>query len=237
MTLLLLVLTVLVQASGSALAQSSAAVFEQRTFKAPDGTTVLYGLAVPRGYDARQPRPLVLALHPGGGGTPYYGDQFLRGIFLPGLRELDPIMVAPDSPTRSWTDPVSEQAVMALLDAMIGEYAIDRQRILVVGFSLGGRGAWSLPARHPDRFTAAIVMAARSDEPPERLARVPTYVIHSRHDEVAPFAPAMRLAGDLERMGRTITFDAVAGVRHHDMAGYLDALQRGGRWVIEQWKK
>ena len=56
--------------------------FEQRTFKTPDGSTMRYGLAVPNDYVASRPRPLVVALHPGGTG-PYYGDGFMRSIFMP----------------------------------------------------------------------------------------------------------------------------------------------------------
>jgi predicted peptidase len=217
------------------LAQSASPTLEQRTFRAPDGSMVRYGLAVPGDYDASRPRPLVVALHPGGGGAPFYGDGFMRSIFLPGLRELAPIMIAPDVPGQTWTDSRAEQAVLALMTAVAGEFAIDRRRILIVGFSLGGRGAWYLPARHPDRFTAAIVMAGRSEEPLADLAKIPTYVIHSRHDQVVPFDQAENRVRALERMSRPVRFDALAGVGHHDMGGYLAALQRGGRWVSERW--
>lgn len=226
----LLLLTV-----STVLAQPVSPTLEQRTFRAPDGSLVRYGLAVPGGYDASRPRPLVVALHPGGGGTPFYGDGFMRSIFLPGLRELAPIMIAPDAPGGSWTDSRAEQAVMALMTAVLDEFAIDRRRILVVGFSLGGRGAWYLSARHPDRFTAAIVMAGRSEEPLADLAKIPTYVIHSRDDQVVPFNQAEARARALEKMGRPVRFDPLAGVGHHEMGGYLVALQRGGRWLSERW--
>jgi predicted peptidase len=217
------------------LAQSAVPRFEQRTFKTPDGATVRYGLAVPRDYNASSPRPLVIALHPGGGGTPYYGDQYMRAIFVPGLRELGAITVAPDVPTRAWTDPEAEQAVMALIKGIRDEFAIDRRRIMVVGFSLGGSGTWFLSARHPDLFTAAIVMAGRTTEPVESLAKIPTYVIHSRDDQVVPFAQAEQRARALEKMGRPIRFETLAGVSHYEMGGYLAALQNGGRWVRERW--
>lgn len=226
----LLLLTV-----STVLAQPVSPTLEQRTFRAPDGSLVRYGLAVPGGYDASRPRPLVVALHPGGGGTPFYGDGFMRSIFLPGLRELAPIMIAPDAPGGSWTDSRAEQAVMALMTAVLDEFAIDRRRIVVVGFSLGGRGAWYLSARHPDRFTAAIVMAGRSEEPLADLAKIPTYVIHSRDDQVVPFNQAEARARALEKMGRPVRFDPLAGVGHHEMGGYLVALQRGGRWLSERW--
>lgn len=220
------------------LAQPAETNFERRTFKMPDGSTIRYGLSVPRDYSASSPRPLVIALHPGGGaGMPYYGDQYMRTIFVPGLRELAAITIAPDVPARAWTDPQAEQAVMSLAAAIRDEFAIDRRRIVVVGFSLGGSGTWFLSSRHPDLFTGAIVMAGRTEEPVANLAKIPTYVIHSRDDQVVPFAQAEQRATALERLGRRVRFDSLSGVGHYEMGGYLGALQNGGRWLREQWGK
>ena len=228
-------LPILLLGLSAVLAQPAAPTLERRTFKAPDGSVVRYGLAVPADYDASRPRPLVIALHPGGGGTPYYGDGFMRSIFFPGLSELGPIMIAPDAPDGNWINARAERAVLALMAATIDEFAIDRRRILVMGFSLGGRGAWYLSARQTDRFTAAIVMAGRSEEALADLGRIPTYVIHSRDDQVVPFVQAEDRVRALERMGRPVTFDPLAGVGHYDMADYLPALRRGARWVRERW--
>ena len=75
-------------------------------------------------------------------------------------------------------------------------YNIDRKRVLVVGFSMGGRGTWHMAAQHPDLFTAAIPMAASTRGMTiDQLGRQPTYVIHSREDEVVPFEPAEENAG------------------------------------------
>lgn len=217
--------------------RESASRFQQLTFRAPDGTTILYGLAIPRYYDPSRPRPLVVSLHPGGERTAYYGDKFMRSIFLPGLSALDPIIVAPDCPTRAWADPAAEQAVMALIDKVMAEYAIDRHRILVTGFSLGGSGTWFMSSRQTDRFTAAIVMAGRTEESLDRLAKIPTYVIHSRDDQVVPFAQAEQRATELEHMGRNVKFEALQGPGHYDLGGYVGALQRAAHWVSEQWAK
>jgi predicted peptidase len=229
--------SLIVAALFAALLQAPAFRLQQKTFQTPDGTTLLYGRAVPGDYDPKQPRPLVLALHPGGEKTPYYGAQYMRSIFLPGLRELDPIMVAPDCPTRAWSDPAAEKAVMALVENVLGEYSIDRRRILVIGFSLGGRGTWFMESRHSDLFTAAIVMAGTTDEPLEGLARIPTYIIHSHDDQVVPFDQAQQRASALERMGRSVKFEALEGFGHFDMGGYLPALRRAGSWVAEHWAR
>ncbi|MBI3047399.1 MAG: dienelactone hydrolase family protein [Acidobacteria bacterium] len=219
--------------------QATAPALLQRSFVVPDGGRVLYGLSVPAGYKAGEPRPLVVALHPGGPRTPYYGFSFLRGIVSPALRDLGAIIIAPDCPAPgSWSDPPGERAVLALVDGVMKEYAIDRRRILVTGFSMGGRGTWFMASRHADLFTAAIPIAgAPGDEPLDRLGRIPTYIIHSRDDQVVPFASDERAARELEKLGRMVRFEALEGIGHYEMGGYVDALARGGRWVMERWSR
>ena len=199
----------------------------------PEVGEVRYAVSIPSNYEAGRPRPLVLALHPGGERIPYYGSVFARQVVAAGLRDLQPIILAPDCPTRSWTDPQADRAVMTLMQNALEAYSIDRTKILVVGFSLGGRGTWFMSSHHSDLFTAAIPMAASTgDEPVERLA-----TIHSRDDEVVPFGPAERNARALETLGRSVRFEALSGVGHYQMGGYIDALKRAGRWVAERWGK
>ena len=62
-------------------------------------------------------------------------------------------------------------------------------------------------------------------------------MIHSRDDQVVPFAQAEQRAVALKQMGRPIQFDTLTGVGHYEMGGYLAALRNGGRWVREQWQK
>jgi len=107
----------LVLAVAAAAAQPAAPRSERLTFRAPDGTRLLYGRSIPAGYDPSRPRPLVLALHPGGPRTPFYGDQFMRQIVLPALAALDPIVVAPDCPTPAWSDPVRRKASLYARDS------------------------------------------------------------------------------------------------------------------------
>lgn len=227
----------LVAAVFAALMQPPAARIQQRTFQPPEGSTLPYGRSIPGDYDPGRPRPLILALHPGGEKVPFYGAQFMRQVALPGLGALNAIMIAPDCPTRSWSDPVSEKAVMALVDNVLSEYAVDRRRILVVGFSMGGRGTWFMSSHHADLFTAAIVMAGATGEPLEGLGKMPTYIIHSKEDQVVPFGQAEQRAAALERMGRPVRFEALEALGHFEMGGYVPALARAGGWVAERWQK
>lgn len=198
---------------------------------------VRYTLTVPQGYDAKQPAALVLALHPGGDRPPYYGGQFVGSVFGPGVSELRPIIVAPDCPAPSWADPLAERAVLALLAQVMKEYPVNRKRVLIVGFSMGGRGTWYFSARHADLFTAAIPIAgSTSGEDVSTLAPIPTYVIHSQRDEVVPFQPAKQVAQELKQAGRTVEFEALSDATHFAMQAYVPALRRAVRWVQSQWK-
>lgn len=203
----------------------------------PGAGRVTYAVSVPEGYNAKTPAPLVLVLHPGGPRGPYYGADFARGIADPALRHLKPIMIAPDCTERAWSDAACDKAAMALIGDAFKAYNIDRQRVLVVGFSMGGRGTWHMAANHADVFTAAIPMAASTRGMAlEQLGRQPTYVIHSRIDEVVPFEPAEETAQELRKLKRDVEFEAVDDLTHFDMISYVDALHRASRWVAERWK-
>jgi predicted peptidase len=197
---------------------------------------VLYANSIPKGYDASRQAPLVLVLHSGGERLRYSGAAYARLLVEPALRDWQPIILAPDCAWSSWADPAAEKMVMTLVDETMRGYAIDRTRVLVTGFSMGGRGAWFMASRHADVFTAAIPMAASTgDLPADTLARQPTYVIHSRDDEVVPFFSAEKNARELERQGKTIKFEAVDGLKHFEMVRYSEALRRAANWVRDRW--
>jgi predicted peptidase len=198
---------------------------------------VSYGISVPEDYRPDTPRPLIVALHAGGERIAYQGSRFTQELVLPGLGDRGAIVVAPDCPDRSWTEPLAEQAVLALVEHIRQSFAIDGRKILVVGFSMGGRGAWTLSVRHPEVFTAAIVMASpvRGGEG-EGAGRVPTYVIHSRDDAVAPFPLAAESARRLQAAGHPIRFEAIDGAGHN-MSRFSEALRRASGWLAERWSQ
>jgi predicted peptidase len=201
-----------------------------------DGSVMRYAISVPLDYDgsAADPRPLVLSLHPGGRAA-YYGSSFMQSIVEPGLRSWGAVIVAPDVPDRSWATPRSEAALIALVEHVLGEHAIDRQRVLVTGFSMGGRGTWYMAARHPEIFTGAIVMAGSPGA--EEIARMatPLYLIHSPDDEVVPFAPAEEAYRTLAARGHPVEMRVVPGFSHYMMGAYVPALRAAGSWMLAHW--
>jgi pimeloyl-ACP methyl ester carboxylesterase len=126
----------------------------------------------------------------------------------------------------------------ALPPLVLAKHAVDRSRILITGFSMGGRGTWYLAARHPDRFTAAIVMATGPGQGSlEGLAAMPIYVIHSPDDEVVPYEPVEELVVTLAARGYRVQMMRLPGASHGMMGDYVGPLQAAGDWVQQQWRE
>ena len=210
----------------------------ETAFELAGGGEMLYGISIPAGYDGSvdDPRPLILSLHPGGR-APYYGSDFLQSIVEPALRGWEAVIVAPDVPARSWANAESERAVLDLLDEVLESYAIDRARILVTGFSMGGRGTWHFATRHADLFTGAVPMAAsRGDDPLEGLGGMPVHLIHSPDDEVVPYGPAEATAQLLADRGHPVQLIRLAGASHYQMGDYVAPLRAAGEWMRKHWR-
>lgn len=193
-------------------------------------------LALPADYGDDQLLPLILALHYAGHGAPFYGRGVLEGLVEPGLRDLGALIAAPDCPGPDWTDPRSEAGLLALLDHLHDAYPLDPHRTLITGYSMGGHGAWHLAARHPDRFAAALVMAAWP--PPAALAepwRVPLYVIHSRQDEVVPLAQTEHAVRQLQAQGAPLESVVLQGISHYETYRFVAPLRAAVPWIEQAW--
>jgi predicted esterase len=79
--------------------------------------------------------------------------------------------------------------------------------------------------------------ASARNIPIDQLGHQPTYIIHSREDEVVPFEPAEALATQLRELKRDVEFEAVEGLTHFEMTSYFDVLERAGRWVAAKWAR
>ena len=153
---LLLFMTLL----GQAATQPPARITNQAV-TTPSGVTMTYGLSVPPGNGADQPRPLILALHPGGDRVPGYGSRFMQQIVLPGLTGMGAIVVAPDCPAKSWSEPAADEAVMALVEKV----RKDRTRSIHGGFWSPG-SAWAGAGRGTCRRNIPPSSPAPSPWPP-----------------------------------------------------------------------
>ncbi len=134
--------------------------------------------------------PLIMYLH----GGSRRGDDIEKlkepGFGLPSLlekRKLFPfIVVSPLCPNGEfWTDTT---ALIALLDKIEKEYAVDLSRVYLTGHSMGGFGTWYLAYQYPDRFAAIAPMSAPFVVTAwaDRLKKMPILAFHGSDDELDP---------------------------------------------------
>src|SRR5260370_41954577 len=118
----------------------------------------------------------------------------------PALAELGAIIVAPDSVGGDWSSLENEKAVNALLDMVLARYSIDKEKVVVTGFSMGGAGSWHFGEKFTERFSAAIPVAGR---PPASASgwRLPGHAIHSPHHQVAALRPTAARPAALQTAG------------------------------------
>jgi len=208
------------------------------TFQRPDGPPVGYAIYIPGNYSSAKPAPLILALHfgVGGGSADGAGSDVVEILVGPALEGLGAIIVAPDSIKGNWSTPENEKAVNALLDMVIARYAIDQKKIAVTGYSMGGTGSWHFGEKFPQRFTAAIPIAGT---PPDSAAgwKLPVLAIHSRNDQVAPYAPTEARIAQLQKAGVNAKIILLSGITHYETDRFQSALQQAIPWLQEVWSK
>ena len=199
--------------------------------------TIRYAISIPNIYTPFAPAPLILALHFGvrGGDAAGAGASVVRSLVGPAFAELGAVIVAPDSVRGNWSSPENEKAVNDLLDMLLANYAIDKTKVVVTGYSMGGTGAWHLAEKFPERFRAAIPVAST---PPASAAgwRIPILAVHSRDDEVAPFEPAEARIAELQKAGVNAKLIPLTGVSHREPSRFRSALRQAVPWLREVWK-
>lgn len=200
------------------------------------GQKVRFTLLTPDAYTGDEPTPLIVALHYGGKVTPHYSRGIIENLVYPGLKELNAIVVAPDSLDGGWGTEANEKSVMELMDYVIENHNIDPSRVLLTGFSLGGHGTWYLGSRHQDRFTAMIPIAGDPYVQEGTEWATPICAIHSRADAVVPIKGTeeyvqKQIAGGNE----DIVLVTLEDLPHHQTGKFAAPLKDAVPWLKRVW--
>ena len=229
-----------------------------------DGASRTAALYVPVGYDASEPWPLIVFLH-GAGGTGDNGDNAVNEWMgsQPIVRAIqaDPdrfksLVVLPRSPTGSIWMPLpadaeqsawrqenvnqasanAEAHITAVIDATIAAFAVDEDRIVLTGQSMGGEGAVRYAALHSGRFAAVAPSAPFSAYFPSdvsALAELPVWIFQGEVDPISSPAYARRMVEAISAAGGTPKYTEYEGLGHRiPFLVYSDA--QVIEWMLSQ---
>jgi predicted esterase len=121
-------------------------------------------VTLPDGFDKSEEAVLIVALHPYGGNM-----EMTTGRWKEAAAELGAILLTPQGAfslsddSYEWgakIDPI-EESVLDAVDDVLEEYKVDKDKIVITGFSQGGSVAWALAVRNPDIFCGVIPVACK----------------------------------------------------------------------------
>jgi predicted peptidase len=94
------------------------------------------------------------------------------------------------------------QIVKSVLDAVEAQLRVDRNRVYLTGFSLGGFGTWQTAAAFPGTFAAIAPLCGMSDLPESgRLAGIPVWAFHGAQDVNVPVVESKKMVSALQKRG------------------------------------
>jgi predicted esterase len=174
---------------------------------------------LPPGHDPSVPAPVLIALHGLGDradGTP---TQWRRYAAKRGVMLVLPQGVRPAGPGYSWHSVDEADTILALTIDWLEERAtVDKDRVVLAGFSQGGFIAMALATRHPELFAGVIPVAGgyipEVDSPqPAPGDDAPSYYFMVGSEDDA--APQCRLAAaDFAAAGYDVELRVLPGVGH-----------------------
>lgn len=129
-------------------------------------------------------------------------------------------------------------ALRAFVDQAIERYPVDRERIVVMGFSQGGTMAYDLALRDPGRYAGMAALASwfpgiLADTLP-RLPEhegFPVLVLHGTRDDRLPIERARESRETLRPYGVAMTYREMEGMGHEIRE---DALRTILAWLDEK---
>jgi poly(3-hydroxybutyrate) depolymerase len=137
--------------------------FHLRTVKS-EGDERKYSVYVPEGYDGTKLYPVIMFLHGSGerGQDGIVQAQVGLGSAILHRPHGIPALVVMPQARQTWAAGSADiKAAIAALDDVMKAYAVDPQRIILTGLSMGGSGTWQLAAAHPEKFAAVVPICGR----------------------------------------------------------------------------
>jgi len=135
------------------------------------------------------------------------------------------IAVSPQCPTEYvWRDDDMQQALENLLQKIVENYRVDKTRIYVTGLSMGGYGTWSLAARRPDLFAAAVPICGGGDPATVNILKnMPIWVFHGGLDGVVLPEESEKMVRALERAGGKVRYTLYPKAYHDSWTETYDS--------------
>jgi predicted peptidase len=228
-------------------------LFEPREYATEEGEKLKYRLLKPADFDADKKYPLVVFLH----GAGERGDDneaqlvhcMAQFCTAEHRRQYPCYVLAPQCPAgQKWADvdwsvdkPEYPEKISRSLDltlqvveAMLADSAVDKNRLYLAGLSMGGYGTWDALARRPDLFAAAIpICGGGSVDTVAAFKDIPLWCFHGASDNVVNVEKSRDMIAALKTAGGEPRYTEYPGVGH-DSWTQTFASEETFQWLFAQ---
>ena len=195
-----------------------------------------YTQYLPKDFDETKKYPLVLFLH-GAGERGDDLDVATRHGYMKYVREDSKeypfICIAPQCPDNKYWGCYTE-SLLAFLDYILDTLPIDRNRVYLTGFSMGGTGTWMLAMAAPNKFAAiAPICGSGIYWNVGIIKHIPVFMYHGDCDGIVPINESINMLSRVNGNGGNAQLKICYGVMHNawDYA-YTDETLID--WMMEQ---
>ena len=212
-----------------------------KQYEQPDGGTktspfMWYWVYEPE--DLRPGLPLVVYLHSSNGLKKAAMRDMLPWLINENVvKGIDAIILVPQLPGDykhdTWDETVD--SVNAVVEKVMDQYEVDRSRISLTGFSLGGIGMWHLAAMAPGRYARLMCICGKVEEDfdPALFEGCEIRVYSSIHDKKGNPASSEDFVKKLANAGIDATYE-LCREGHKDVADrlYRETEVHEWLWII-----
>jgi poly(3-hydroxybutyrate) depolymerase len=184
-----------------------------------------YYLYVPSTYRRDEPAPLIVSCH---GSDPFDVAAHQVGEWKM-LAEVHGCLLV--CPKLSGTDGIlgtgapnvmlpDERRIMSAISHVQRRYNVDRENVMITGFSGGGFAVYFVGLRHPDVFTAAVSRSGNFNAQsidgwyPAEARKMPVMVYYGQNDPAAIRAQSEQAVAYLRAKGFPVETKVIPGIGH-----------------------
>ncbi len=206
--------------------------FIRNTFVDAEGSHGYY-IYVPENYDPNREWPVMLFLHGAGerGHDPEKVTSIGMGPVIKNWNGPFPfIVVFPQCEdmegrvTRGWFagSPNAERA-LAILEHVEQTYHTDPAHRVLVGWSMGGFGTWSIAADDPSRWSAVAPLSGGGDPSTVgNLRGLPVWAVHGSHDQIVQPEASRQMVNAAREQGVEIHYTEIEEFGHDSWLRLVD---------------
>ena len=180
--------------------------------------------------------PLVVYLHGKGGDVmtrpePGQANSFSKDS---NYRKRPCFILAPQNPDQAGWNGSKANSVVEIVEELMEKLPIDKNRIYVTGYSMGGFGTFHLLAQEPKLFAAGVPVAGGGNPGSvSNFKKVPVWAFHGAKDEVVNVNQSQRMVEALKKERAEVKYTEYPD-GDHGIAGQVYDDEEMHEWLFEQ---